>query len=235
MITMYDSIDVSQIPADAAAVAGYVGGDFHTLPELQSRFPHALLLSIAINAGEDAACLDVETGDASAADIPSWQERQRGRGVARPCIYANASTMESLVLPVLASAKIARASVRLWSAHYTASAHICGPMSCKAVSVAMDGCQWTKTALGRNLDQSLLVADFFAVPAPPAAKPTVVQHGPYRHTAAAGSTLGQIAQARNTTPAHLVQVTTAALSPADVEALAKLPLPAGWVFYTSNP
>ena len=26
MITMYDSIDVSQIPGDAQAVAGYVGG-----------------------------------------------------------------------------------------------------------------------------------------------------------------------------------------------------------------
>jgi hypothetical protein len=205
LISMFDSIDPELIPADAPAVAGYVGGDWATFAGLAERFPHAQRLSIAVNAGEDAECLDVETGDATAAEIPDWLERQRGRGVARPCIYANAFTMEASVLPVLAAAKIARASVRLWSAHYS-TAHICGPSSCKAVSIDMDATQWTQDAEGRDLDQSLLVADFFAVPAPPAAKPTVAS-GPRPVIADGKQTLAQIARAHGTVASAILRVT----------------------------
>jgi hypothetical protein len=37
----------------------------------------------------------------------------------------------------------------------------------------MDGTQWTSNARGLVLDQSALLADFFAVPVPPAPKPPV--------------------------------------------------------------
>lgn len=70
-------------------------------------------------------------------------------------------------------------------------------------------------------------------PAPPAKPPTV--HGPYRHTAPGGKTLEQIAAGRNATPAHLVQVTAGALTAADIADLARLPLPAGWIWYSTNP
>ena len=66
-----------------------------------------------------------------------------------------------MLLPLLASAGIPRASVRLWSAHYGAWEHICGPSTCNMVSVAMDGTQWTSEAMGRDLDQSVLLASFF--------------------------------------------------------------------------
>jgi hypothetical protein len=59
--------------------------------------------------------------------------------------------------------------------------------------------------------------------------------GPHRHTAPGGRSLAQIAAARNTTPAHLLQVTAAALTPADITVNASIPLPAGWVYYTTNP
>lgn len=59
--------------------------------------------------------------------------------------------------------------------------------------------------------------------------------GPYRHVAPGNRSLGQIAAARSTTPGHLLQVTTGALTEADVAAIAGLPLPAGWPYYTSNP
>ena len=62
-----------------------------------------------------------------------------------------------------------------------------------------------------------------------------VPAGPHRHTAPGGRTLAQIAHARNTTPAHIQQVTAGALTPADVTVNAGLALPAGFVYYTSNP
>jgi len=169
---MYDSVTVSEIPPGAQAVAGYVGGRFVTVPELRAWFPAAHLLTIAVSATQDADCLDIETGDATPAEAAAWYVRQRARGITRPCVYASASVMQSDVIPVIMAAKIPRATVRLWSAHYTGTAHICGPHpSCGLLSIDADGCQWTDRALGRSLDQSLLAADFFGPPAPPPVAP----------------------------------------------------------------
>jgi GH25 family lysozyme M1 (1,4-beta-N-acetylmuramidase) len=71
--------------------------------------------------------------------------------------------------------------------------------------------------------------------AKPVTHPAPVTAGPYRHTVPGNRTLAQIAAARNTTPAHLLQVTAAALTPADITVTANLPLPAGFIYYTSNP
>jgi hypothetical protein len=70
--------------------------------------------------------------------------------------------MASAILPMLSQANIARSAVRLWSAHYGLGEHICGPSSCGAVPVAVDGTQWTSSALNLNLDQSLLESNFFS-------------------------------------------------------------------------
>ena len=59
--------------------------------------------------------------------------------------------------------------------------------------------------------------------------------GPFRHVAPGNRSLGQIAAARGTTPGHLVQVTTGALTPTDVADIAGLHLPAGFPYYTTNP
>ena len=168
-LTMFDAVEVAQIPNGPVAVAGYVDGVWQTAAELADRFPNAHLLSIATSPAHDADCLDVESGDATPADVPGWYERQRGRGVERPCIYANASTMQASIVPLVRSGAIARPLVRLWSAHW-AGEHICGPASCGALSIDADGCQWTDRAWGRDLDESLLVADFFGTPKPAAAR-----------------------------------------------------------------
>jgi hypothetical protein len=123
-----------------------------------------------VNASEDATCLDVEAGDATVGDAPRWYARQVAVGVWRPCFYAGASTMDSLIA-TLEQARIARSSVRLWSAHYSGE-HICAPGSCGMTSTAMDATQWTDQALGRSLDQSLLVDGFFGG-TPPAAAPVI--------------------------------------------------------------
>ena len=169
-ITMFDAVDTAQLPSGAQAVAGYVDGNYRTFPAIEAGWPHALHLSIAISAADDADVLDIETGDATPADAAAWYERQKARGISRPCLYANASTMDSGVIPAMKAAGIDRAAVRLWSAHYTGEAHICGPASCGALSIDADGCQWTDRAWGRDLDESLLVADFFGTPKPAAAR-----------------------------------------------------------------
>ena len=161
---MYDTIYNNQFPAGAQAYAAYVDGSLGNQPNynyIVKTFPKAQHLSIALFSSNNADALDVEANAATPAEIPAWYTRQRQRGIARPCIYANASTMQGSVLPELNTAKIARSSVRLWTAHYGLGQHICGPSSCRALSVAADGTQWTSSALGLVLDESELQSNFF--------------------------------------------------------------------------
>lgn len=150
-ITMYDSVTVSEIPSGAQAVAGYVGGKFPTFNSLLHDFPHAKHFSIAVNSHEDAECLDIETGDATPDLAPQWVRRQHDRGVKRPVVYANTSTMPA-VLQALTHAGIHRSEYRVWTAHYTGSPHI---------EFGSDATQYTDKALGRNLDASLCIPTFF--------------------------------------------------------------------------
>lgn len=169
-LTMFDTAWNDQFPSGAQAYAGYVDGDVGDQPNydwIVSAFPAAHHLSIALFAGNDADTLDVEPGAAEPSDIPGWYLRQVARGIARPVIYANAYTMDAEVLPVLSAAGIARAGTRLWSAHYGLGEHVCGPRSCGALSVDADGTQWSDNALGRALDQSLLLGNFFGAPPAP--------------------------------------------------------------------
>jgi len=156
---MYDSVTLSQIPGNATAVAGYVGGLFPTFSKLAADFPKAQLLSIAVNAEEDAECLDIENGDASPDQAPAWFTRQKKRGVAVPCFYANTSTMPS-VIAALSGAGIKRPQYRLWTAHYTGVPHI---------EMGSNATQYTDKALGRNLDASQCLDTFLGASATVAA------------------------------------------------------------------
>jgi hypothetical protein len=161
---MYDTALNDQFPAGARAYAAYVDGAVGNQPNyayIVNTFPKAEHLSVALFASNNADALDVESGAASPGDVPTWYSRQKKRGIQRPCVYASASTMAGSILPILDQAKISRSAVRLWSAHYGLGEHICGPHSCGAVPVDVDGTQWTSSALGRVLDQSLLLENFF--------------------------------------------------------------------------
>lgn len=157
--SMYDSIEVSTIPNRPGAVAGYVGGRWPTFPELQRRFPRAKHLAIAINAGEDAECLDIENGDATPAEAPAWCRRQHERGIARPCVYASVSQMPA-VLSALKAAGIGRSMVRVWTAHYTGRPHLCGQACWHELTTVADATQYTDRALSRNLDESYCSGSF---------------------------------------------------------------------------
>lgn len=158
---MYDAIKVENLPAGAGAYAGYVGGRWPTYRDVVARFPGVPVLSIAVNATQDADCLDIEQGDATPAEAPAWVRRQQGRGVTRPVLYTSQTNLGA-VLAALSGSGIARSAVRLWSAHYNGQ-HICSP-ACGA-PVQVDGTQWIDH--GDVYDESLLADDFFA-PAPTA-------------------------------------------------------------------
>lgn len=160
--TMYDSIEVEQIPSGARAVAGYVGGKWPTFAALVKAFPRARHLSIAISATESADCLDIEPGDATPEQAAVWVRGRLHEGARRPVVYASASQIDNLVA-LLKAAGVDRSRVRLWSAHYGRGRHLCGPHTCGEVrSTEVDGTQYDDRALGRNLDVSVIRRDFFA-------------------------------------------------------------------------
>ena len=161
---MYDTVSNDQFPSGGQAYAAYVDGSVGDQPNyayIVRTFPKAFHLSIALFASNNADTLDVEAGASTPGDVPAWYARQKSRGIQRPCVYASASTMTGSILPVLNQAKISRSQVRLWSAHYGVGEHICGPSSCGLMPIEADGTQWTSNALGRDLDQSLLLENFF--------------------------------------------------------------------------
>lgn len=160
-VTMFDSVTISEIPPDAQAVAGYVGGLYPTFARLAVAFPHAHRLSIAVNASQDADCLDVEPGDATIEQAPAWVKRQVARDVKLPVLYTSVSNVPALI-HALTAAGIRRSTVRIWSAHYTDKEHRCTQVCCGIPAFEADATQWTNRALGRNLDQSLCKPGFFS-------------------------------------------------------------------------
>ena len=161
-IALFDSVDTSLLPA-GYSYGAYVNGIFANYDAIKTRFPGADILSITVNSAGNADCLDIENGDATPEEAAAWVTRQISLGVTRPCLYADASTMIQ-VISAMNAAGVARSTLRLWSAHYTGVAHICGPSSCRALPESADATQWTNTARGLNLDESLLLPDFFGTP-----------------------------------------------------------------------
>jgi hypothetical protein len=160
-IVMFDSIDLTQFPANPEAVAGYVGGHWPTYNELVQKFPNAHHLSIAVNAGQHARCLDVEPGDATNDQAAGWLDNYADRSQGPAVLYTSASNVHAL------RAAVGDRAYLMWSAHYTMREHICGG-GCGYP--AADATQWTDKANGRNLDQSCCADYFFGAapdPTPP--------------------------------------------------------------------
>ncbi len=89
--TMYDTVEAQSAPAGASLLAGYVNGRYANMDALRARYPHALLVGIAVTADHDGGVvLDVERGDATPAEAPGWVTRRRAAGV-DPTVYCSAS------------------------------------------------------------------------------------------------------------------------------------------------
>jgi hypothetical protein len=150
--TMYDDVDLSLIPLDAPAVAGYLGGTIITYPDLARRWPHARLLSYAVNASTVADLLDVERWDAVPAEVPAWLEARAAEGRQLLGYYSSLSNVAQIEAMIRRRGAVPRSRYRVIAADWTGLPHI--PAGC-------DGCQWTDRAEGRSLDQTLLRPGFW--------------------------------------------------------------------------
>lgn len=165
MYIMYDSVDLTQIPLTAQAVAGYVGGEWPTDSHdaLRAKFPRAFVVSIAVNAAQKASFLDVENGDATVDDARGWLEARLAEGQVRPGLYGSQSTMGQLTGRYQGDKNavlhgIMRSKYRLWVAAPNGLA--------SAEQFLTDGygaCQFDWHYLGRDLDASLCKPGFFTV------------------------------------------------------------------------
>jgi peptidoglycan hydrolase-like protein with peptidoglycan-binding domain len=175
-LTMADSITVANLPAGYNAYLGYVDGIYRTYNELRLKFPGVPAVGLTVLGGFAVAdgC-DIETFDLTPVTGAEWTAGRLRAGAHRPISYASVSNMTSQggVLPELTARGISRSQVRLLSAHYGAGEHICGPSTCRLMSVDADGTQWTDQAHGNAgslIDASVLRDDFFSgspAPVPP--------------------------------------------------------------------
>lgn len=92
MIRMYDSITAADIPADAPAVAGYVDGPYRWSAADWDRFTTRRRVRIATRATTlDADAADVERGDLTPEQAPSWVRNARPAPGRLPMLYVNRS------------------------------------------------------------------------------------------------------------------------------------------------
>ena len=157
LLTMFDSITVDHIPADAKYIALYVDGQYENLAAGKARCPHAAVLTITVNGG-DADCCDCETGDLTVSQAEVWVGGQLAKGRFRPCVYANASTWAGELGAALVKYG---PRIRRWVAAY--------PGTGANVPEGFDAHQYSDG--GGALDTSVCLVDFFAVKPVPPAKP----------------------------------------------------------------
>lgn len=166
-VEQFDTVTLSTMPANPAAVAGYTSGFWPTFLPLVHAFPHALHISIAINAAHVADCLDVEPGDAVPSQTGSWVVFDRQNGVQTPCVYTSLSEMSQVKANLAAVLGASwRSQVRLWDANWTFVAHLDPGYDCT---------QWTDRAFNSNLDESTCARSFYG-PVPPADPYAVLDH-----------------------------------------------------------
>jgi hypothetical protein len=157
---MFDDVTVALLPPGYSAYAGYVDGAFENIPQVRARFPGAHILTIAVRASDIAMVLDVEAGDATIAEAPAWYRLALGAGVSKPCLYTSVSNLDSLI-SMMTTHNIPRAAYRVWTAHYGAGQHICGPGTCRLTSYDADATQFTSRANNESLDESVCLDNFF--------------------------------------------------------------------------
>lgn len=156
---MYDSVDLSALPNDPFAAAGYTSGFWPTYGPIRARWPRAHSISIAVTASEPADCLDIEPGDATPAEAPAWVRTEKAHGVTRPCLYSSYWELVNEVRPTLTKAGVKLANVYQWDADYD--------LGCPRLDEGFDATQCTDHALGHNLDESVVTLRFLQLATPP--------------------------------------------------------------------
>lgn len=116
---------------------------------------------------------------------------QLKRSVVRPGIYAKVSNFDRRMETMNAN-RFERSQYRLWSAHHTGAAHVCGPAACKLCDTACDWTQFTNRADNSSLDESTLGTDTPTFTKPVAAKAAAAPAAPAVTLAEVESDLTQI-------------------------------------------
>lgn len=120
--TMYDSVSVSSLPADATMVAGYADGLYANLTAMRARFPHATVVSIAVRYTTRAQVLDVETGDATPAQAVVWcRQTMADTPNGQLTVYCNTSTWPAVRAALAAAGE---SPPNYWVAQYDGVASI---------------------------------------------------------------------------------------------------------------
>lgn len=158
---MYDDANVNQfygLTASSDCFAGYVD-NYVTFPWLEENRAGHKLVSISLF-GNAADTLDIESGGATIYMAPGWYRAAKTRKLhtPKPVLYSTAGNGYALI-DEMSRSGIPRGDYLYWSAHIGRGEHICGPNVCGEAQA--DGTQWTWTALGRSLDQSVLNDVFF--------------------------------------------------------------------------
>lgn len=86
----FDATTLANIPPNPDGVFAYVDGKYRNYGEALVMFPHATVVSVAVDPAHDAQVLDCEKGDATPEQCPSWAVRQRVRGSV-PYVYCSGS------------------------------------------------------------------------------------------------------------------------------------------------
>lgn len=172
LLTMYDGVTVSNLPAGGSAYVGYADGNWPNLVGVRARFPGLpiLVLTTGLGIGDG---VDVEPGNVAwnngCAAVPGWVKDRIAAGVYRPVVYIS-SAYSQMIINLLAAAGLSRDQYRLFSAHWNSVNHVCHPGVCGLP--AADGTQW-KGNVNNAYDISLILPNFFSVPAPPKPPPVV--------------------------------------------------------------
>ena len=95
---MYDAVDPANIPAGAQLVAGYTDGRYSNLDQIRARFPHAAVVKITVFAFDNTGdVLDVEKGDATPDQAPTWVLKRRHAGHPAPAVYCDQDTWPAVI------------------------------------------------------------------------------------------------------------------------------------------
>jgi hypothetical protein len=155
LIIMQDSVTPDAI-IDPQAFAAYDDGRYSDFAVIRARFPKVPCKRIAISASDDGDVLDIENGDAEPSEAPGWFHRQIVRGLERPALYANASTMPAVIAAMSADG-IPLAAYDRWVADYDGVANLDSVASLSPMAK-----QYNDQGFGRNVDLSVCLPEFFS-------------------------------------------------------------------------
>lgn len=183
---MADAIVAANLPPGMDAYAGYVDGQWPDFPLIHGRYPGIPTLALTVYLANEAEGLDIEQGDATPQDAPTFVTERTIAKVWRPVLYCSQSLLTT-VQSFCTGAGLLRSAYRLLSAHYgwggqlpglAKGQHICGPRTCGS-HVQADGTQWIDHG---GWDESLLADDFFASAPAPIPAPSPTTFGPIEET-----------------------------------------------------